>query len=323
MYLAPVFALAYVADLLLGDPETWPHPVRWMGRASLVLEKYFYAPSLIAGVRHWLLIMVLVCLGLYLFTSLISLHIGLEFFATTWLVYTGLATRSLHTACAEVASCLALSSDLTLARKKLSRIVSRETAHLDEESIQRAILETMSENLSDGVIAPILYLTLGGPWLMIIYKAINTLDSMIGYTNTTYMLFGRWAARVDDVAGFIPARLTGLLIVLSALLLGENWKRAWKIMLRDGSKTSSPNAGVPEAAFAGALGVRLGGTSTYFGQTIHKHHLGDALHQPGPKDYALAVRLLYATSLQAALLCIFCLLLTHATWWGCMGWIWS
>ncbi len=319
MYLAPVFGIAYLIDLVLGDPETWPHPVRWMGRVSLFLENKLYANTIIAGVRHWILVIMVGCAALYLFKTVVSLNGTLEALGTAWLIYSALATRSLHAACAEVEACLIPGRSLKDARTRLSRIVGRETDQLDEQGIRRAVLETMAENLSDGIVAPIFYLTLGGPALMILYKAVNTMDSMIGYKNEKYMLFGRFAARVDDVANFIPARVTGLLLILAAALTGGDWKQAWTIMLRDRHNASSPNAGVPEAAFAGALGIRLGGPSTYFGRVIDKPFLGDPGHELTSGDHARALRLLYGSSLSAAALSLISLILTHAGWWGLLG----
>ena len=319
MYLAPLFGIAYVTDLLLGDPETWPHPVRWMGRLSLFLENRLYANSLTSGVRHWFLVIMAVCAALYFFKKVVFLHGAMETLGTDWLIYSALATRSLHAACAEVEACLMPGRDVTEARTRLSRIVGRETANLDEQGIRRAVLETMAENLSDGIVAPIFYLTLGGPALMVLYKAVNTMDSMIGYKNDKYMLFGRFAARVDDAANFIPARVTGLLLVLAAALTGGDWKRAWTIMLRDRHNASSPNAGVPEAAFAGALGMRLGGPCTYFGSVVDKPFIGDPGHTLTAGDYARAVRLLYGASILAAGLSLICLILSHAGWWGMLG----
>ena len=319
MYLAPLFGIAYVTDLLLGDPETWPHPVRWIGKINQFWETRLYTNNLIAGIRHWVLVIFCVCLALYLFKQTIAQYTGFEILGTVWLIYSALATRSLHTACAEVETCLRTTRDLTPARKKLSRIVGRETDRLDEQGIRRAVLETMAENLSDGVIAPIFYLTLGGPGLMILYKAVNTLDSMIGYKNEKYLLFGRFAARVDDVANFIPARLSGLLLILAAALTGGDWKQAWAIMLRDRHNAASPNAGVPEAAFAGALGIRLGGPSTYFGRVIDKPFIGDPGHELTTGDHTHARSLLYGSSLAAAGLSLISLILTHAGWWGLLG----
>ena len=319
MYLAPIFGIAYVTDLLLGDPETWPHPVRWMGRLSLFLENKLHTNSLTAGIRHWFLVILAVCAALYLFKTIISLNRTLEAMATVWLIYSALATRSLHAACTQVEACLFPGRDLTKARNQLARIVGRETDHLDEQGIRRAVLETMAENLSDGVIAPIFYLTLGGPALMILYKAVNTMDSMIGYKNEKYMLFGRCAARVDDVANFIPARLTGLLLIMAAAVTGSDWKQACRIMLRDRHNAASPNAGVPEAAFAGALGIRLGGPSTYFGRVVDKPFIGDSGHEITAEVHTRAVLLLYGSSILAAELAVICLAISHAGWWGLLG----
>ena len=183
--------------------------------------------------------------------------------------------------------------DLAAARRYLSNIVGRDTAELDEPEIWRATVETVAENTSDGVIAPIFYLILGGPLLAIAYKAINTLDSMVGYRNERYLEFGRASARFDDLVNFIPARITGLLMVAAAPLLGLSAKNSWRIMRSDGRNHSSPNSGIPEAAVAGALGIRLGGTNLYAGKPVAKPTIGDAIQQISQASWRGAVRLMY------------------------------
>jgi adenosylcobinamide-phosphate synthase len=193
-------------------------------------------------------------------------------------------------------------SDLPAARQYLSRLVSRETAHMSEEDILRALLETVSENLSDGVVAPLFYLGLGGPVLAMAYKAVSTMDSMVGYRNDRYRYFGTCAARADDVANWVPARLTGLLLVAAAACWQLDWRAAWRIMRRDGRKLKSPNAGIPEAAVAGALGVCLAGPNIYFGEVVEKAYLGDPAQPVSVQAYHQMIRLLYSVSLFAMLL---------------------
>ena len=191
-------------------------------------------------------------------------------------VYSLLAARDLDLQAGRVIRSLE-HSNLLQARHNLSLIVGRDTATLNEPEIVRAVFETVAENLSDGVIAPLFYLALGGPLGMAIYKAINTLDSMVGHKNDRYLNFGWFSARADDIANFIPSRLTALAICTAALLPGFSARRALRVTLRDGYTQPSPNAGYPEAAFAGALGVQLGGLNFYQGHPSPKAFLGDPI----------------------------------------------
>lgn len=212
-----------------------------------------------------------------------------------------LAARSLYHESGLVAQALA-AENLPVARKNLSFIVGRDTDGLQEEEIWRGAIETVAENSSDGVIAPLFFLMLGGPVLGLAYKAVNTLDSMVGYKNEKYLLFGRASARCDDLLNFVPARLTGFLLVMAAPLTGLSLTGAWRIMRRDGRNHSSPNSGFPEAAAAGALGVRLGGTNRYFGAPVEKPFIGDSLKPLGREAWHGTVRLMYA----AEALLLFC-----------------
>jgi len=171
--------------------------------------------------------------------------------------------------------------DIFKARKELSRIVGRDIQDLSEDEIKRATIESIAESTNDGIIAPLFYLILGGPVLAITYKAINTLDSMVGYKNDRYIHFGWFSARVDDVANFIPARIAGMLIVISSFLLRKNFKDSFKTMLRDSKKHSSPNSGISEAAMAGALGIRLGGGAFYQGKFVEKQYIGNDIKKVG------------------------------------------
>lgn len=254
---APRLALSYLMDLLLGDPEWFPHPVRWFGSLIRVgercLRRLDWSPQgeVLAGAA--------------LTGSVVSIGwvLGRPQNAV-WQVLLGwmaLATRSLLDEAGAVIRALE-ADDLDLARQRLARIVGRDTAHLNPGEISRAVIETLAESACDGIVAPLFWLTAGGVSCAMAYKAINTLDSMIGHPEPPYRYFGRAAARFDDAANWIPARLTALGIVL-------NSRQARKIWWRDGNKHASPNAGQCEAAMAGALGVRLGGASSYDG---HPHH---------------------------------------------------
>ncbi|NJD90021.1 MAG: cobalamin biosynthesis protein CobD, partial [Geobacter sp.] len=204
-----------------------------------------------------------------------------------------LAARSLHHESGLVATALE-NGDLAEARRLLSYIVGRDTDNLQEPEIWRATVETVAENSSDGVMAPLLFLMLGGPVAGLIYKAVNTLDSMVGYKNEKYLLFGRASARCDDLVNYVPARLTGILLTVAALFTGFSMTNAWRVMRRDGRNHSSPNSGIPEAAAAGALGVQLGGTNHYFGNPVEKPTIGDPLQPLDRAAWQGSVRLMYA-----------------------------
>jgi len=189
--------------------------------------------------------------------------------------------------------------DLALARHRLSRIVGRDTAHLDAEEISRAVIETLAESASDGIVAPMFYIALGGIPLAMAYKAINTLDSMIGHADTRYFYFGKAAARLDDVANYLPSRVTALAIIATS----SHPHSSWRIWHRDGSKHKSPNAGQPEAAVAGALHVTLGGSNTYAGELIRSPGMGEEFPAATPAKAAQAIRLVAKASLLCLALC--------------------
>lgn len=197
---------------------------------------------------------------------------------SVYLAASMLATRSLLDEARAVKRFLD-SGDLLSARQQVGRIVGRDTVNLNEAEVTRAAIETLAESASDGIVAPMFYLAIGGVPAAMTYKAINTLDSMIGHRGERYEFFGKCAALLDDLASFIPARLTAALLVLAAWTLNHDWRSAWRVMWRDGAKHKSPNAGYPEAAMAGALGVRLGGTNFYDGEAYKGQDLGDE-HSP-------------------------------------------
>lgn len=289
---------AVVIDLILGDPRALPHPVVAIGKLIAFLEprlRRTFRNERLAGCAL-LVTTVGVSYGtaLLLLAGAYLLAPDAGILASIYLGWVSLAARSLHMESGKVAHALER-DDIPAARVALSYIVGRETEHLEEPEIVRGAVETVAENTGDGVIAPLFYLMLGGPALAIAYKAVNTLDSMVGYKNERYLNFGWASARFDDLANYIPARLTGLLMALAAPLCALSGRNAWRIMRRDGRNHSSPNSGFPEAAAAGALGVQLGGANRYFGKQVDKPTIGDALQPLSLASYAGAVRLMYCS----------------------------
>jgi adenosylcobinamide-phosphate synthase len=281
-------------DLAIGDPQWLPHPVRAFGWLVVRLERFWRAtrlPLTVAGV--------LFCATAVTIAALITyatlLLLPRPWIAIYW-IFALLAIRDLDFEAALVIGELRR-GDLPAARRMLARIVGRDTGALEESEVVRATIETIAENLGDAVIAPLFYLALGGPLGMATYKAINTLDSMVGYRNERYRQFGSASARLDDVANFIPARLTAILVWLCAAVLRYDLRRSVAITLRDARSQPSPNSGYPEAAVAGALGIRLGGLNYYQGVASRKPYLGDGHCPLDLAAYAKARLLLYGSSL--------------------------
>ena len=299
----------FVLDAVFGDPAWLPHPVVLMGKCISKLEKALRARfpktqqgELLAGA------VLAFCLpvGTFLVTSAVCL---LAAKISPWL---GLAVQMFWCGQALAAKGLVQESrnvygelvkpDLPAARKAVSRIVGRDTENLTAEGVTKAAVETVAENASDGVIAPLLYMLLGGAPLALTYKAVNTMDSMVGYKNETYLYFGRAAAKLDDVANYIPSRLAALLWVAAAALTGNDAKGAWRIWRRDRRNHASPNSAQTESACAGALGVQLAGPAYYFGEYYPKPTIGDALRPIEPQDILRADRMMYAASILALVL---------------------
>ena len=274
--------LAVALDFAMGDPHWLPHPVRWMGKAIEQLEPRFRALQLdlrLAGGLMAVLLVVSVWL-VSLLTVLLAgiIHPGIDILVQAIMLFTCISARGLADAAREVGQALG-QSGLDAARRAVAMIVGREVDRLDETGVTRAAVETVAENLVDGVISPIFFMVIGGAPLAMAYKMVNTLDSMIGYKNDRYLDFGRFAARLDDVANFIPARLSVPLIALAARLLGDNWRSALTVARQDGRAHASPNAGYPEAAFAGALGMWMGGPNVYHGRVVEKPTIGRGLDE--------------------------------------------
>ena len=296
----------FVLDALFGDPAWLPHPVVYMGKAISKLEK-FLRPRLPKTPQGELLggAIVAFCLpvGTFLLTGLVCwgaarLHPLLGLAVQMFWCGQALAARGLVQESTNVYKELK-KPDLPGARKAVSRIVGRDTAKLTAEGVTKAAVETVAENASDGVIAPLLYMLIGGAPLALTYKAINTMDSMLGYKNEKYLYFGRVPAKLDDVANYIPSRLAGLLWVAAAALTGNSARGAWKIWRRDRRRHASPNSAQTESACAGALGVQLAGPAYYFGQYYPKLTIGDALRPIEPEDILRANRMMVAESILA------------------------
>ena len=293
----------FVLDALFGDPAWLPHPVVYMGKAISKLEK-FLRPRLPKTPQGELLggAIVAFCLpvGTFLLTGLVCwgaarLHPLLGLAVQMFWCGQALAARGLVQESTNVYKELK-KPDLPGARKAVSRIVGRDTAELTAEGVTKAAVETVAENASDGVIAPLLYMLIGGAPLALTYKAINTMDSMLGYKNEKYLYFGRVPAKLDDVANYIPSRLAGLLWVAAAAFTHNDAKGARKIWRRDRRRHASPNSAQTESACAGALGVQLAGPAYYFGQYYPKLTIGDALRPIEPEDILRANRMMYVAS---------------------------
>ena len=305
--------LALLLDLIIGDPHGMPHPVVAIGHLVSVLDRSLrlnWLNERLAGVL--LLLAVVVCAAgtTWILLKILTLLMPLAgWIAAIILSSTCLAARSLHKESSRVAAALK-NGDLPAARRYLSCIVGRDTNQLDEPEIWRAVIETVAENTSDGIIAPLFWLTIGGPVTAMAYKAVSTLDSMVGYRNQRYLQFGWASARMDDLLNYIPARISALLLIAAAPLAGCSVSGAVRITLRDRLNHPSPNSGHPEAAAAGALGVRLGGASRYNGVLSWKEYIGEQQNPLDEHAYLCMIKLMYISTVLMAAVCMvaaFCL----------------
>jgi adenosylcobinamide-phosphate synthase len=300
-----ILALALLLDLTLGDPRWLPHPVVMIGHLISTLEKVLRRTMRNEGAAGMLLLFLTVSCAAsvtwFAVWGASRIHPLAGVLVAALLSSTCLAARSLQRESALVADALD-AGDIATARAKLSYIVGRDTENLDEPEIWRALIETVAENTTDGIIAPLFWLTLGGPVAGMAFKAVSTLDSMVGYKNEQYLHLGWASARMDDLVNFIPARLTALLMIIAAPLAGLSLRNAATITLRDRLNHPSPNSAHPESAAAGALGIRLGGPSTYGGRESVKQFIGDPLHPIDGQAYRHMIRLMFVTTLLMAVI---------------------
>ena len=293
--------IAVLLDLLLGDPPWLPHPVRLMGRMSGAMEtvtrRWIRWPRSAGVVTALFVILTSGAAACAVLMLSRLVHPLLGDVVAIVLIYTTIAAKDLTVHGLNVYRPLN-AGNLTEARRQVSMIVGRDTHRLDESSVARATVESIAENVVDGVTAPLFFATVFGPVGAVVYRATNTLDSMFGYKNERYARFGWASARLDDVANYLPARFTGPIVALAAMLLGERPIGSLRILLRDGKAHTSPNAGFPEAAFAGALGVQLGGPSFYFGHSmpVEKPTIGDPRQPLEAEHICRANRLMIATA---------------------------
>lgn len=308
MKLTAAILCGALLDLLLADPVWMPHPVVYMGKAISALEKFlrprlprtpkgeFFGGILLAAALP--LGTLAVCGGVCCLAE--RVHPAAGFLVQALWCWQALALRGLAAESGRVYHELS-GNDLPAARRAVSRIVGRDTQNLTAEGVAKAAVETVAENFSDGVAAPLFYMLLGGAPLAMAYKSINTMDSMVGYKNERYLYFGRGAAKLDDAANFLPARLAALFWIAAAFLSGHDGKNAWRIWLRDRRNHASPNSAQTESACAGALGIQLAGPASYFGAVYDKPTIGDLLRPTVPEDILRANRMLYAAGFLALL----------------------
>jgi adenosylcobinamide-phosphate synthase len=299
-YLTIQIAIAFVLDILIGDPRWLPHPIRMLGKCieylEVILRKAFVSERM-AGI----FLTGIIVLGSYLITfKIISFFYGL---GTLWgitasiiTIFYSLSIRDLLNETKGVLKALK-SGNLPKARSNLSRIVGRDTYNLSEKQVVTGCIETSAESSVDGIIAPLFYAFIGGPALAMAYKAVNTLDSMVGYKNEKYNNFGWASARLDDVANFIPARIAAIIIPISSFICGADFSNSIKIVNRDGQKHPSPNSGLPEAAIAGALKISLGGPSVYNGVPSDKPFIGDPINNIDFDDIRNTTRIVMVSAI--------------------------
>ena len=288
--------IAYVLDLIFGDPQNVVHPVQVIGKIISAGEKVLLRKKykFLAGAVLNIFTVSITYTLMYLISKSVKISVFFMIIEI-YLMYTIFSINSLAREGNRVYRILK-EGDIEKARKDLSYLVSRDTEMMDEKMIIRSTMETISENTVDGIVAPMFYMFLGGMPLAMAYKAINTLDSMVGYKNEKYMDFGKFSAKVDDAANFIPARITGILIVFASMILGYDYKNSLKIFIRDRKNHSSPNSAHSEASVAGALGVQFGGKVSYFGKEIDKPTIGDKTKEFELEDIRKNIRIMYVTS---------------------------
>lgn len=313
------FIAGFVLDLLIGDPHFIPHPVRLIGSLISFLDKRLNCDAgcnisekklnLIKYKRGMLLVFTVIfatfAMSVIIIVAAYSINLYAGVIAEAVMTWQILATKCLRVESMRVYDALR-TDGVDAGRRAVSMIVGRDTSVLDAAGVTRAAVETIAENTSDGVIAPMLYTAIGGPVLGFVYKAVNTMDSMLGYKNDKYMYFGRFAARLDDVVNFIPARISAYLMIAAAFIGGRQFdgKNAYRIFKRDRFNHASPNSAQTESVCAGALRVQLAGDAVYFGKLVKKKYIGDGLREIEYEDIKRANRLMYITAFLCELLSV-------------------
>ena len=306
VYFIPLGAL--VVDTMLGDPRSKYHPVVLIGNCISFYENILYKKNttpkyqIILGISTVLLVLmsVMIIVTGFLFIGG-TIHPVVYSIVSLLCLYIAISPRCLAEAGIEIANLLR-KQDILEARRKVGWIVGRKTSDLDESEITRATIETVAENTVDGIISPLFWFVLLGPWGAIAYRTINTMDSMLGYKNDRYLYFGRFAARLDDVVNYIPARITFVLFVIAALLCGKDWKHALRIGARDAAKHPSPNGGYAEAPVAGALHIRLGGHNVYHDKVTFRAYMGDPIEPMVGRHIYQTIYLMYTVSILGVVL---------------------
>ncbi len=295
-----IIPAAFAIDLILGDPSFLPHPVRMMGRAITFFEKVFRNISIstfASGVFFSISLVLLTWLiSFSLVSSAYAIHPAAGLVLEVIFIYYCISVRSLEKAAMDVYKKL-LHGNIKEAREKVSLIVGREVENLDEAGVSRAAVETVAENFVDGVVSPVFFAFVGGAPLALTFKMINTLDSMVGYKNANYIHFGKASARIDDVMNFLPARFSMPVISLAAQLLTGKGRSVFGTAIKEGKNHTSPNAGFPEASFAGALGVKLGGPNQYHGRLVSKPYIGERFGNVDPEHIKKACDLMVLSSM--------------------------
>ena len=303
--------VGFILDCIFGDPNFRLHPIRLIGNLISITERFLRSifpktknGELVGGAVLFIIVSAVSCGIVYLFLKAVyGINIYAGFACESIFCWLFLAARSLKTESMKVYY-EAQKGDIISARKAVSMIVGRDTERLDMQGVIKADVETVAENTSDGVIAPLIFMVIGGAPLGALYKAVNTMDSMVGYKNEKYLYFGRTAARADDIFNFIPSRISAVMMIAASFILKMDYKRAFFIFKRDRLKHKSPNSAQTEAVCAGALGIRLAGDAWYFGELYKKDYIGDNINEVVPEHIILANRLMYITSILTLIISI-------------------
>lgn len=299
-----ILLIAVFLDFVLGDPPTWPHPIRFIGWMIRRFENLIRKQRVINLKVGGFLLVLLSLSTVFIISTLLLLIAGLihpmaKLVVSIYLIYTSLAAKCLAVEVKKVYKSL-MDDDIKMSRKLLSYLVGRDTSELSKNEVTRAAIETVAENTVDGVLAPLFYfmvgILIGMPVeLMVIYKVVNTLDSMVGYIQEPYKDIGYASAKLDDLANYIPARLGSLLMLIAGIFLGFSGKNGLRILIRDRRNHKSPNCGYPEAVAAGLLNIQLGGTNRYFGEILHKPTIGDDINKLEPNHIIRTINIMYGS----------------------------